>query len=211
MIIATLSESPADEAAVSILTVALLQSEVTIVSGPELTTRGWPSVRAVLPAVLKHLHYHTDAEALIVVVDSNHSPLHEPTEDPASPCRLCDIRQIAARTLQQVRPVQNRNPLKFAAGLAVPAVEAWYLSGLDPHVSEAEWSRGLREKRFPYTKLQLKEKVYGTDRPDLKLETRRAIEEAKRLAQDLASLRTFFPLGFGGLASDIEGWRTIKP
>lgn len=76
MKIAVLSESPADEAAVRILAEAILCR--TIDSTPELKPRfrGWPSVRAVPPAAIRQLHYHTEAEGLVLVVDGNHSPIH---------------------------------------------------------------------------------------------------------------------------------------
>jgi hypothetical protein len=38
--------------------------------------------------------------------------------------------------------------LKIAIGLAVPAIEAWLLCGVDPHITEAAWINGLKEP-FP--------------------------------------------------------------
>lgn len=42
--------------------------------------------------------------------------------------------------------------------------------------------------------------------PPLQLETRRACEEAHRLAQNLSQLEEHFPNGFGALARDVRGW-----
>lgn len=77
MTLAVLSESQAEEAAIRILVNGILGRETRPVAGPPLRSRGWPSVLNVLPSVLKHLYYRTDAEAFVVVVDSNTSPVHQ--------------------------------------------------------------------------------------------------------------------------------------
>lgn len=162
------------------------------------------------PPVLKHLHYHTDAEALVLVVDSNHSPVHLSAHDQPGgahqQCRLCELRGIVNRVLGYVTPVPNRPSIKTAVGLAVPTIEAWYRCGPDPRVTEAAWANGLQQGRFPYSKNDLKQAVYGTDRPSLDLETRRGTEEAQRLAQNLDVLEQMFPGGFGALANDVRNW-----
>ena len=119
---------------------------------------------------------------------------------------MCQIRQIVDSVLGQLRPVQGRPQIKVAVGIAVPAVEAWYRCGLDPHVTEAAWIASLPSDPFPYTTRSLKEDVYETSRPSLDLETRRATEEAHRLVQDLQLLEQCFPTGFGILARDVRGW-----
>jgi hypothetical protein len=170
--------------------------------------RSWPGALRVLPAVLKHLQYQTDGEALVVVADSDKSPVHEPAHDQPHKadlkCRLCCLRQAAASA--QLRRIPGRAPIKLAFGLAVPEIEAWYLCGRDPHVSEANWILGLRSRQFPYDKNGLKKAVYGTERPTISLETQCALDAARRLVQDLAELETWFPAGFGALADDIRNW-----
>lgn len=94
--------------------------------------------------------------------------------------------------------------IKTVIGIAVPAIEAWYLCGKDLAVSEAAWKVGLDTGVDPYTKNQLKEKVYGTDRPNLKLETECAEEEATRLGESIDLLRTYFPNGFGPFEQDLR-------
>ena len=99
MKVAFFAESPADQAAITIFTEAILGSKTSFVSHAGLRNRGWPSVRTVLPAVLKELHYHTDAEGFVLVVDSNGSPPHvsaheapgtsEPTMPPLSAPPYC--------------------------------------------------------------------------------------------------------------------------
>jgi hypothetical protein len=96
--------------------------------------------------------------------------------------------------------------IKTAIGLAVPAIEAWYRCGLDPHVNEATWARKLKSEKVVYTRRSLKFRVYGTERPSIKLETARAIEAANQLANDLSVLEGLFPCGFGAFARDVRSW-----
>jgi hypothetical protein len=215
MKVAILSESPADEVALRILVEGILGMETQPIASPRLRARGWPSVLDVLPAVLKHLHYHTDAEAFVLVVDSNHSRVHQlGHEQPGcadSQCRLCRLQAVVARVHGELRPIPGRLLIKTAIGMAVPAIEAWYRCGLDPQVTEAAWTRGLQSKTYPYTKGKLKQDVYGTDRPLLELEMSCAVREASRLVQSLPFLEHSFPNGFGSLAREVRGWVAGSP
>lgn len=210
MKLAVFSESSADEEAIRILADALLDCETAPPDMPRLRTRGWPSVLQLLPAVVKHLHYRTDADGLIVVADSNRSPVHLGRSDQecgaAGQCRLCLLRKGMAETQAQLARVTGRTPLKVAMGLAVPAIEAWYLCAVESGVSENAWHQGLESDHIPYTNNSLKQKVYGTDRPSIELETEKAREAAQRLAGDLSSLEQQFPIGFGTLAGALRGW-----
>jgi hypothetical protein len=210
MKLAVLSESAADEAAVRILVDGLLGGRIQLVGLQPLRTRGESGVFGVLPAVLKDLHFQSDAEALVVVVDSDHSPVHvnshEQPEGEDEHCRLCKLRQVVAQVRGQLRPITGRLLLKVALGLAVPAIEAWYRCGIDPHVTEATWVMSLQSRSSPYTKSRLKQDVYGTDRPPLTLEMKRATEEAQRLVKNLDLLARLFPGGFGFLAREVQSW-----
>jgi hypothetical protein len=167
-------------------------------------------VLRILSPALKQLYYHTDAEALVVVVDSDHAPVHQEVhEQPGGAdkhCRLCLLRQAVAQAQGRLHLRSGRPPIKIALGVAVPAVEAWYQCGIDPHVTEAAWIVALQSRSYPYTKKSLKQAVYGMDRPPLTLETRRATEEAQRLAQNLTLLERLFPAGFGPLIQGIRSW-----
>lgn len=210
MKLAVLGESPADEDAVRILVDALLARKTEAVAFFPLRSRGWPSVRDVLPAVLKHLHYRTDADGLALVVDSNHSPVHRVEHETAGNhgprCRYCGLRSVALDTLQKASPVTGRRVLRFAVGIAVPSIEAWYASPHNAGVSEAAWVSRSRPAADPYTKSQLKREVYGTDRPSLSLEKDIAVERARQVAGNLAALETAFPAGFGVFAREIRNW-----
>ena len=210
MKVAVLSESPADEAAIRILIEGIVGRQTQAVDMPPIGTRGVSGVFTILPTVLKHLHYRTNADALVIVVDSDRTPLHGPEHEQAGGaderCRLCKMRQTIDPVLDQLRPVQGRPQIKIAVGIAVPAIEAWYRCGLDPHVTEAAWIASLPSGPFPYTTRSLKEDVYETSRPSLELETRRATKEAQRLTQDLQPLEQCFPTGFGALTREVRSW-----
>src|SRR5712691_5091916 len=196
MKVAVLSESPADELAVRILAQAVVPHVIEPVDILPLRTRGWPSVLDVVPVVIKQLHYHTLADGLIVVVDSNDSPVHTATHESLggadAHCRFCQLRAITSSTMQHLRPISGRSTLRYAVGTAVPAIEAWYLSGLNPQASEAGFLSGA----LVHDRRELKRLVYGTDRPGLSLEMNRAVVEAQRLAAGIHDLEISFPGGF---------------
>ncbi len=174
MKVAVLSESPADEAAVRILIEGLLATETEVVPLPTPKTRGWKAVLDSVRGALYHLSYQTDADALVMTLDSNGSPVHQAAHETAQAgdpvCRLCRLRNMVDRIHRHLQLPKGRDPLKIALGLAVPAVEAWYLVGLDPRVSEAAWNEGLQSGNPPYSKLNLKQQAYDTEKPSLALE-----------------------------------------
>ncbi len=97
MKVCIISESSADETAIRILVEGILGEATKPVEGPRLRSRGWTAVLEVLPAAIKKLHYHTDADALVVVIDSDNTPAHvaehdEPNEE-NDDCRLCTFRK----------------------------------------------------------------------------------------------------------------------
>jgi hypothetical protein len=208
-----LSESPADEAAVRVLVDAILGSRTKRIH-PPLRARGWPNVLQVLPAVLRHLQFRTDADGLIVVVDSDDTPVHDDDhEDPSrywEECRLCQIEHVIRRTTRKWKLPGGRQPLRVAAGLAVPAVEAWYLCGRDVTVTEQAWAGALGSGLVPYTRRDLKARTYGTTRPSLRRETEQAVKDAHRLARKIRQLEETFPIGFGNLAREVRAWKDVR-
>lgn len=209
MKIAVVSESSADEAAVKILVDAIVGTETALVA---LRTRpnGWPHVLNLLPTIVVSLHYGTDVEALVVVVDSDESPVHQNSHDaPQSlnrDCRLCLLRTTVKFELTKLHPVPNKTIMKSGLGLAVPAIEAWYRCGLDPHVTEFEWARKLQGERLTYDKRSLKVSAYGSDPSPNLLRTEVARQAAQRLATNLEQLEQRFPNGFGALLRDLRDW-----
>ena len=210
MKLALLSESPADEAALRVLVEAVLGSSFTLVQS-SLRARGWPSVEQVLPPILRYLHFNTDADGLVVVVDSDDSPVHTVEHEAPSYyhpfCRICRLRAVFRRVLKNLPPAHGRDRVLRAVGVAIPAVEAWYLCGRDTSVTEEAWIKGQATGRLPYTRRELKWRVYGTERPTLALEIKCALEEVARHRGDMRRLENDFPQGFGSLARDLRSWR----
>lgn len=182
MKLAILGESSADEAALHAVVEGLLDGHVELSDLPPLRSRGWPSVRDVLPSVMKHLHYHSDADALVVVVDSNSSPPHASAHGatPEEQCRFCQLEAVTEGTKRQLRPV-----------------------------GEAAWL--LESRSASHFKNELKRSVYGTERPSLDHERDQAVAEIRRLVDGgfLPTLEAAFPGGFGELAHEVRRWGAL--
>ena len=206
MKLAILSESPADEIALRVLVEAVLGAPPKFVQ-PGLRARGWPNVAQLLPAVIRHLHFNTDATALVVVVDADDSVVHNAEHDRPDyfhpHCRMCQLRAVFRQTVKNFPPAHGRARLLRAIGIAVPAVEAWYLCGRDPSVSEFAWAEGQARGVVPYTRADLKRRVYETDRPSLPHEIRCALHEVERFRRDPRRLENDFP-NFAALARDLR-------
>ena len=206
--VALLGESLVDESAMAILVEAALGRPFTRVQ-PQLRARGWPSVLQILPAIARHLHFNTDADGLVVLVDADdsepHTAAHEAPDYFHPRCRLCQLRAAFRRATKNLPPARGRARVLRAAGLAVPAAEAWYLCGLDEQVGEAAWLADREAGRTPYTRRELKFRVYGTERPTLPQAVAHATAAAKRHARDLRRLENDFP-GFAAMAGDLRGW-----
>lgn len=209
MKVALLSESPADEIAVRVLVESVLGRPITQVH-PGLRARGWPNVAQVLPPVLRHLHFNTDAAGLVVVVDADDSVVHTAAHEAPGyfhpQCRLCQLRATYRQTVKGLPPARGRKRVLRCVGVAVPAIEAWYLCGRDDQVTEAAWLRGQERGRAPYTRSELKVRVFGTDRPSLPHMISCALREVQRHRRDARRLEADFPGGFGALARDLRSW-----
>lgn len=210
MKVAVFSESPADESAIRILTNAILGVQTQDAPLCGLRKRGYTGVIGTLPAVVNQLYYRTDAEGLIVVTDSDDSPVHEPAHDAPggadSACRLCELRRIIHVEVSRLRPMQGRSTLKTAVGLAVPAIEAWLHPFVGTKVGEASWSRALQSGQRPYDRRSLKQDLYGATRVPLTVEIQVMNDSAKRAAQSLTTLESWFPNGFGALCHALRAW-----
>ncbi|MES2693195.1 MAG: hypothetical protein V4773_06955 [Verrucomicrobiota bacterium] len=210
MKVALLSESPADEAALRVLVSAVLRETPRFIA-PGFRARGWPNVAQLVPPVIRHLHFNTDTDALVVVVDSDDSVVH--TADHDAPgyfhphCRMCQLRAVYRQTTKKLPKAHGRERVLRVIGVAVPAVEAWYLCGRDASVSEASWIVGQETGRLPYSRAELKQRVYGTGRPSLPHETVCAVREAERQRRDTRRLEHDFP-GFAALANDLRSVQT---
>ena len=212
MKVAILSESSADEAAVKILIDGLLQTETELTPyRVALRSGGWSSVIKNLPRIISAVYYYMDADAIAVVLDSDDTAIHKPEhgERVEPQCRLCEIVQIFKD--EQIRPMPGRAMLDAAMGLAVPAIEAWLLCGVNPRVGEASWERWLlnRGKR-DYDRKSLKRELYGTERPSIGMETEKMTEAATRLVSEEnfpENLTQIFPNGFGYFVEGARSWQ----
>ena len=61
----------------------------------------------------------------------------------------------------------------------------------------------------PYTRRELKWRVYGTEPPSLPFEIKRAVQEVSRHQGDIRRLEHDFPQGLGSLVRDLRGWRAV--
>jgi hypothetical protein len=208
MRVAVLSESPADEAAVCILLRGLLRTEIEAIPR-RARAGGWNSAVELIPATLKELHFRQTASALVVVIDSDNSPVHlvghEQSGNADPTCRFCQLKLLIDDVQRQLPQQPGQRPVDTALVVAVPAIEAWYLCGRE--CTEAGWimeqNAGTRSRPIIQ---KLKRIVYGTDRPSIELETTRATEIANRLVQDLSALEQFFPMSFGRFAAEVRSW-----
>ena len=209
MKITIFSESPTDEAALRILVEAMLEEEIKEVPRQNtLRSRGFASVENELPVVINSVYYTADTEGLVVVYDSDDTPVHqkEHSEDEAERCRFCFLERKITGVVKNIKPRPERKPLKIAFGVAVPSIEAWYLCGTKLEVSEDAWRRKLAGETVRYDRTSLKRKVYG-EKPFKRKQIEIAVNEAKRLAQTLEILEEKFPEGFGNLIREIKSWR----
>lgn len=208
MKVAVLSESPADEAALRVLIETVLQRRIEPVQSG-LRARGWPNVAQILPSVIRHLHFNTSADGLVVVVDADDSVVHTAAHDAPGyfhpQCRMCELRAVFRQTAKKLPPAHGRSRVLRGVGVAVPAIEAWYLCGRDSQVNELAWIEGQESGHAPFTRSQLKWRVYGTDRPSLPHETACALHEVERHRTDLRRLEGDFP-SFAALANELKSW-----
>jgi len=210
MKVAFLAESEADEEALRIFVEFLCGSPVEVIAGPRLRTRGWPSIREVLPKVLRHVHYRTDAAGFAVLVDSDQSLPHDASHGDAERndrCRTCCLRTVIEGVRTGLRPRADGSFIRIALATAIPALEAWFLCGRDGRVGEAPWGQALKTGRLPYTRKDLKRMVYGTEIPSQATCVRVCREEAQRLTRRVADLERSFPAGFGSFAEEVRRWR----
>jgi hypothetical protein len=117
---------------------------------------------------------------------------------------------VHRQTTKKLPPARGRERLLRAVGVAVPAIEAWYLCGRDPAVTEAAWVEGNARGARPYSRAELKQRVYATDRPSLAHEIDCALREVERHRADSRRLEHEFP-GFAALAADLRAARDRPP
>ncbi len=210
MKVAVFSEADRDELAVRILIEGVLGQSTSSVEFP-IKARGWDALERNLPTVIRYLHFQElEVEALVVVADSDNTPLHKREHEQihqADPrCRFCILQRIVKQTAASLAALPNRLPLNIAAGVAIPTMEAWLLCGNDPRGAEAAWHQSDAAKQGATYRKILKTALYGSENLPYQKRDQIAREAATRLAQDINVLETHFPIGFGLLANAIRNW-----
>lgn len=211
---AVLTESAVDDGSVRILVDAMFAGPIVWhQSPPSYKSREWPGVLSVLPVAIRALHYNSDVEGLLIVVDGNGTPVHVPEtrcdRDPKHGCRWCQVRECIDQACAKLKPRSHARPLRIAHALTYPSIEAWFRLGRDPGRGESSWvlyRRSLTHAQITDHKRKLKRAIYNVVDPAFELSKRRQIEEAKNLAANLAEFEKLFPIGFGLFASEIRGW-----
>ena len=210
MKVAILSESPADEAAVRILVEAILGEPIETVT-LRVRSGGWNAVLRAIPPTLRALHFRNMADAMVVVIDSDQSTVHEADhnlDDPeAAKCRSCQLVSIIEKIQRDLRPMPDWPSIKTAIAVPTPSIEAWYLFGMNSDCTEAGWKVKQKSRVSSVSAIrQLKTEAYGTDRPGIQLETSCAIIHAQRLAGNLVEFEKYFPNSFQLLANELRAW-----
>jgi hypothetical protein len=116
---------------------------------------------------------------------------------------MCQLRAVFRQTGKRFPAAHGRLRVRRVVGVAVPALEAWLLCGLEDSVNEAAWTEGQARGMLPYTRAELKLRVYRTERPSLPHEIACAVREAERHRRDLRRLEYDFP-GFAALLRDLR-------
>jgi hypothetical protein len=136
-------ESPADKAAMAVLVEGILGEPAEPINMP-LEAQSVPRFFSALDGVCRGVHYNSDAEGLVIVVDSDRTELHEPDHGDSGEregCRYCQIRKIVERARAQLRPREGRPELKVAIGLAVPEIGRgiWWARSTRSAKRRGEW------------------------------------------------------------------------
>jgi hypothetical protein len=195
---AFISESPADNAALRAFCETLIGGHpIECVESLVRIPGGWTEVIKKLPPALRALRYGTDADVVVVSIDSDSTDL----TPGSSTNRLDLLKEIIKKNLSPRSPA-DRN-LRAISGIAVPAIEAWWLAHNHSDISEIAWLE--RKKQRPaYDKLELKRRLYGTERPSISLETDRMVCAAREAARHPDELCKKFPQGLASLVREIQ-------
>src|SRR5207247_7163467 len=99
-------ESLAVQSAMAVFTEGILGTPSEPIN-MDLEAHSVPGFFSALDGVFRGVHYNSDAEGLIVVVDCDDTELHDPAHDKAEgggdDCRLCQARKIIARARRQLK------------------------------------------------------------------------------------------------------------
>ena len=197
MKVALLSESPADEAVLRVLVDAIL-GEPAQIAPAGYRARGWPNVLQVLPAVIRHLHFNTDVDTLVVTCDSDDTPVHTAAHDAPQyyhpHCRMCQLRAAFRQTSKRFPAAHGRLRVHRVVSVAVPALAFSSLTPLGgPRLAVARLAAPPRAVAGSFSL-----GVGGAWTAALP-----ALREVERHRRDLRRLEYDFP-GFAALMWDLK-------
>lgn len=207
MKVVTLSESENDEEAILVLARASTIAPLELAPGPALKARGVKTLLQFVPGAIRYC-LRIDADGLIVVADSDHTEVHSADhgrDQRKAHCRLCNIHAAIDAQLEELKHTLRYRPVEHAAGIAVPAIEAWALYGVDALASEAAWAVERGAGRHLHIKVSFKQAVFG-DRVGLGVRRSRLVEAMERVSGDIEGLIAAFPNGCGPLIADLRRW-----
>ncbi len=209
MKIGILSESKVDEAAYKILVESVLGQPVDLFRDYR-DRGGWVTAKNMVQRIMRQLHF-AGADGFVFIGDSDSTPPHtrdhETQADGEPACRLCQIKNLVARTLADLPARAGQPPLKVAVGMATPVIEAWLLSGDDAHCTEARFRDDHSNGRLTrQTRLDLKIQKYGSLRAGGDIRMQCTLENANRIAGNLEGLQQRFQFGFGHLRNALAQW-----
>jgi hypothetical protein len=205
MKISILAESSNDAVVMVELASEILGESVELVEH-SFQMNGWNKLPSILSAVIKKIHFHSDADGLIIQADSNHSSLLPGSANN----RYEELSELVGKTVAGLSVPYGKPRIKVAVAIAAPALEAWLLFHRHAEISEAAWEAGLKQSQDPYSKASLKQWLYGVQRPSHDVMKSQRLAAARAVRDRIHELRTRFPNGFGKFFDELRCWKSLS-
>ncbi len=201
-------ESPADSSSHGNLRGGNSRRRGATDSTLDLEAHSVPGFFSALNSVFRGVHYNSDADGLVIVVDADHTELHDPSHDTntAKDCRYCQASNIIQRARTQLQPRIGRPELKVAIGVTLPSIRSWVIVWQIDEVGEAAWKTSLASGKRLFTSQNLKKWCTARIAPRSNWRRNVRSRETLRIRENLKSIEDAFPIGFGLLAQEIRSW-----
>lgn len=208
--VAVLGESATDDAVAREIVAHVRGTPVAPVAVPSLRTRGWSALVGQLPRLVQTVVRRGEADAFIVLADTDTSPVHDPVVHAVTraasvaECRWCYLHATVLDTMRAIE-AGGGPVIPFAVGCPVPSLEAWLLAAQPGGPSEAGWlmDGAGNPARAKAHRLALKRRAYGDATADREPTARSLIGQ---VLSDPARLRTAFPGGYAPMEDAIRAW-----
>lgn len=187
--VSILGEGPGDAIFLGKLVEHLSRSPVQLQS---YLGAGWPRLKGLIQPTIRQAHF-AGTDLLVIGLDVDDSQW--------VPERRNFERQIEVE--EEVNLVLARLPkgytLRVVVAAAVPCREAWLDFLIGGASSEAIWLHRDSKRPGKADRVALKQKVYGSDRPDRTAEDRVIEQAVQALHGSCDRFRAHFPCGLGPL------------